>query len=330
MVMRIFLVVSGLLASLNLTGVAKDAPGPVLFEYQGKTFRQSDLNPALQQALFDAEKARHDAIARVVEGAILEQYVLDQASKTHRARSAVEASLFETHVSEAAAQSFYNENKARLGGRDYASIKAELMHYLSRQEQEKIRAQLVTKVQKEGKFKFGLVEPEAPQFQINSQGYPSKGPDTAKVTIVEFADYTCPHCQLASNSLKKVWELYKDQVKIVFMDFPLQTGGLSSQIATGAACADAQGKFWDYHYMAFGEQAALNQESPTNIAKKLKLDENKFKSCLSTEAPRKRIDSARVEGERLGIQGTPVLYLNGRRIAGYNEEVLIAAIKAAL
>jgi protein-disulfide isomerase len=65
------------------------------------------------------------------------------------------------------------------------------------------------------------------------------------VTIVEFADYQCPHCKIAAESLKKVTEKFKGKVRLVFMDYPINPSGISRAVAEASHCALEQGKFWE-------------------------------------------------------------------------------------
>jgi protein-disulfide isomerase len=187
------------------------------------------------------------------------------------------------------------------------------------------------KVKKSKKFTLNLQKPEAPVVDVKFEGFPAKGKDGAKVTIIEFADYQCPHCKVASESFKKVTEKFKDKVKFVYLDFPVNPSGISKVVAEGSHCAEEQGKFWDYHYKAFEGQATLDKDSPTKLAKELKLDEAKFKACLEGTKGKALVEKARSEGERIGVSGTPYLLINGRRYMGaHTVEAITKEIETSL
>lgn len=300
-----------------------------LFKYQGKVYRESDLPPALRQSMFELDRQRYETVSRVVDSYLLELYVKEEAQKKGKKQEEMEETLFKgKDVSEKDAQKWFDENKNRLGGRSFETIKGEVIKFLNMQEQEKVQKVVLDKLKKQGTFQLAISEPIMPEVSIASEGYPSKG--SGKVTIVEFADYGCPHCKHAAESLKKVVEKHKNNVRLVYMDFPLNSSGVSNQISYGAVCADEQKKFWDYHYMAFENQGSLSKESPLEFAKKLKLDLKKFETCLGSAGPKEKVEFSRNEGERIGVGGTPSIYINGRKQFGYDQETLEAELKKLL
>ena len=124
---------------------------------------------------------------------------------------------------------------------------------------------------------------------------------------------------------------YGDRLRVVFVDFPINPSGISRIVARGAACAAEQGRFWDYHDLAFERQRQLDASAPGTLAAALKLDMTAFQSCLA--APRAQAVVARgaAEAARLGLDSTPTLFLNGRRlILPSIERDLPVAIEAAL
>ncbi|MBP6217648.1 MAG: thioredoxin domain-containing protein [Oligoflexales bacterium] len=302
-----------------------------LFKYEGKNYKKEDLPPAAQQAFYEAEKARQENYSRVVEAFLLEKYVGDQAKKLKKSVEAVQEELFKVkEVNEVEAKAWYDSNKEAVGGRDFNSLKPEIMHYMQGKQVEKVRGEILDRIKKSGALVMQLPELQAPKIEIAHEGFPSKGAAKSKVTIIEFADYMCPHCRKASFNLKSFVEKNKDRVKLVYLDFPLSQNGVSKGIAEAAYCADKQGKFWEFHYMAFENQTKLNAESPLQFAKTLKLKVDDFKACMGTEDAKKRVEKARAEGERVGVAATPSIYVNGVKINGYSEEALLAETEKAL
>lgn len=313
-------------------GLAKSGFGSsqALYKYKGKTISKSDLSPAAQQAIYDAEKHYYENLLRIIEGNILESHLDEEAAKQKKPRKEIEDKMFAAKVEDKDAQAWYDDNKARLGGRAFASIKNEIVQFLTRQKLEEVKSEVVGKVKDTGKFSLLISEPQAPTIDIAFAGYPFKGGKDAKVTVVEFADYKCPHCREASNILKEVKEKYKDKIKVVFLDFPLRMGGLSTTIAYGGVCAEKQGKFWEYHYMAFDQQASLKADSPVKIAETLGLNVDTFKTCLTASSTKDKVEKSRAEGERIGVQGTPAIYVNGQKLSGYDEKDLKELIEKNL
>ena len=121
-------------------------------------------------------------------------------------------------------------------------------------------------------------------------------------------------------TLKKIVEKYKENIKYTYMDFPINPSGVSKQVALGSLCAQDQGKYWHYHEMAFDNQGKLTKNSPLSFAKKLKLDTGKFSTCLTSHTSITKLNSSIKEAKRLGVEGTPVIYINGVKTLNHSEE----------
>lgn len=80
---------------------------------------------------------------------------------------------------------------------------------------------------------------------------PAKGPANAKVTIVEYSDFECPYCAMAVPTIKQVLEAYPNDIKFVFKQYPLPMHQYAQKAAEASLCAQAQGKFWEYHDKLF-------------------------------------------------------------------------------
>lgn len=304
----------------------------VLFEMGGKGHTSKDLSPALQQAVYDIQEQAYANLQKVVDAQIIEEYAETEAKKKGISVDEFEKKAFKGKtVGDKEAKKWFEDNKARLGGRDFDTLKKDIIGLLQNQEDDKVRTNLITKIKNEKKFKFVMQEPQAPVFEIKTAGFPSKGNPNAKVTIVEFADYKCPHCAHASEALKKVLDnsKYKDKVNFVYLDFPIDQSGVSKRVAEGAYCADQQKKYWDYHYLAFSEKS-LSANSPIEFAKKLKLDEKAFEKCLGSKEATQRVENGRIEGDRIGIRATPSIFVNGRKLYGNSQESIEEALKKIL
>jgi protein-disulfide isomerase/uncharacterized membrane protein len=166
-----------------------------------------------------------------------------------------------------------------------------------------------------------------PVQSFDTAGRPFWGNPNAKVVVVEFSDFECPYCKIAAFNLKPMLVDYRDQVKLVFMNFPLDKScntGMpreghqrACQVAYEAYCASEQGKFWEYHDEAFDRQPKFSPEALEKISKKLKLDQKKFQDCLKSDAPRASVAADIAQGLKADLQGTPAVYVNGRPLAAW-------------
>jgi protein-disulfide isomerase len=168
--------------------------------------------------------------------------------------------------------------------------------------------------------------------KIHLEGSPSKGPADAKVTVVEFADFECPHCRELYESLEAIETKYP-QVRFVYKNFPLtQIHPWAETAAIGARCAYEQSPeaFWKVHNAIFDDQDVI---SPENIWDKLVsyasqagLHADTYKACLSSAGAQKAVDAEHAEGVALGVNSTPTVYVDGRPLAGGDPQTLMQYI----
>jgi protein-disulfide isomerase len=154
---------------------------------------------------------------------------------------------------------------------------------------------------------------------------PRKGAAKAKITIVEFADFECPHCALVSKTMSDLVKAFPDDVAVYFKNFPLPAHTHAEAASRACAAAGRQNKFWQMHDLVFANQMNLGPERFTEFATELGLNLPKFKADMESDAVRKLVERDRAEGMRAQLTGTPTLYINGKL---YHEEKTLEALKA--
>ncbi len=151
--------------------------------------------------------------------------------------------------------------------------------------------------------------------EIDIAGSPQKGDPKAPVVIVEWADFECPYCARAAKIFDEVVKNRPGHVRAVFKYFPLSSHPHGELTACAAAAADLQGKFWLMHDQLFEHQSSgLDGASIHEMAKKIGLDMAKFDSDLTSEEVKNKVDKDRAEADRLGLTGTPFVWVNGRNV----------------
>jgi hypothetical protein len=143
-------------------------------------------------------------------------------------------------------------------------------------------------------------------------GSPSKGPDNAPVTIIEFADFECPFCAMFAPQLEKTWSDRKTQIRFVFKFFPLKSHPHGETAARAGIAAWNQGKFWEMHDKMFANREHLEQSDLDAYAKELGLDLTKFHTDMQAQSTNDRLEKDRNQGDTLMVKGTPTIYINGR------------------
>jgi protein-disulfide isomerase len=148
------------------------------------------------------------------------------------------------------------------------------------------------------------------------------GPADAKVTIVDFSNYLCPHC--ADHALRNVPEIFRDyvdtgKVRYIFRDFPFTGQDNVIRASEAAACAADANRYKDYHEVLFRAQrlwgglsgAALDQFF-IDLASQLGLPPGPFADCLRSGSKRAGVLADRDLTTQLALRGTPTFYVNGQ------------------
>lgn len=156
-----------------------------------------------------------------------------------------------------------------------------------------------------------LVDALTPK-EIDITGRPVYGSETAPVTVVVFADFECPHCRAEAPKLRQTIDQFRGRAKLVYKHFPLEFHERAKQAAIATEAAHDQGKFWEMHDIVFANQGALTDADLLRYAQQIGLDMAKFKASMATPEPKKRVESDHAHGDKLGLGGTPTVYVNGR------------------
>jgi len=153
-------------------------------------------------------------------------------------------------------------------------------------------------------------------------GSPSKGPDDAPVTIVEFADFECPHCREAVGQIDAVLAAHPDKIRLVYKAYTLPFHVHGEPAAKAAMAAGVQGKFWEMEHLLFERQQHLEDADLQRYAQMLKLDVAKWKADMDSSPVKDRVLKDRTLGEEMKLKGTPTIYVNGRELDVEQDESL--------
>lgn len=146
---------------------------------------------------------------------------------------------------------------------------------------------------------------------------PSFGPEDAPITIVEFSDFYCGFCtRFATETLPLLQEQYGEQIRFVYRDLPIIGGQVSFDAAIAGNCAYDQGKFWEFHNLIFANNGARDRDTFIAFSGELGMDPEAFAVCLDDTAKQEEVTLDYLDGQALGIQGTPAFFINGRSVSG--------------
>ena len=166
-------------------------------------------------------------------------------------------------------------------------------------------------------------EPSATQAQraqvaedVTVGSAPILGAEDAPVTIVMFTDLECPYCARAEKILTELEEQYEGEVRVAYRALPLPFHKFATLAAKAALAADEQGRYVDYQRVLLDNQHDLEREHLEQYAVDLDLDLGAFREAIDSKRIADRVRADEDEAARLGVRGTPTIFINGKRING--------------
>jgi protein-disulfide isomerase len=243
------------------------------------------------------------------------------AIKTHKYKAEIEAdSDLGEDMQANGTPHFFINGKRLVGAVPFESFKAiidpELANAKAQLAKGTPQAGLYDAIIKDGK---GAPAPEKKTISPNAQA-PMRGKSSAKVTIVEFADFQCPFCKRAEDdAVAEVKKNYGDKVKFVWRDLPLSfhpNAEPAAEAAREALAEKGQTGFWKMHDLLFANQTNLDRASLDGYAKQIGLDMTKFAAAIDNHTHKADIDLDSKAASDAKISGTPSFLINGYFLSG--------------
>lgn len=157
---------------------------------------------------------------------------------------------------------------------------------------------------------------------------PTTGSDKKEIVLLEFSDFQCPYCAKAHETVTEFMKKYGDRVTLAYKNLPLSSIHPEAVPAAKAAwAAGKQDKFWEYHSALFENQEKLGEDLYVQLAEELGLDKEQFDRDRQSSAAQAAIDKDLALAESLGLNGTPVFFINEEALSGAVE---LSEMEAAL
>jgi protein-disulfide isomerase len=303
----------------------KDGDAKVVATIGDAKITRQELDAEIVKQIVDRQP---DVLDRVLTQKIDEKVLDLEATKQKLTREQLLDREVKTKigpVTDPEIAAFYEQNKARIP-QPMEQVKEQIRQYLEGQKGQEAFGKYMTGLREQYGVKNTLKEVlQAEETakaaerrpQMESGDAPSAGPANAAVTLVEFSDFQCPFCSKAAPIVDQVKKNYADRVRVIFRQLPLNSiHPFAQKAAEAALCAQDQGKFWELHDLMFAEQEKLDVPSLKEKAQRLGLDAAKFGSCLDGGQKAAKVAESVTLATKLGITGTPALYLNGRIVQG--------------
>ncbi|MCQ2109021.1 MAG: thioredoxin domain-containing protein [Fibrobacter sp.] len=167
-------------------------------------------------------------------------------------------------------------------------------------------------------------------WDIPVEDSPVFGPDNAKLTIVEFTEFQCPYCSRIAPTVKDLMAKYPNDIKFVYKHFPLSFHPNARPAAAASIAAQKQGKFWEFRYALAPHSSRLSDSIYVEVAKEVGLNIEQFnKDREMTDEMNARIQKDFDLGAKVGVQGTPNFYINGKRQDRFSPDLVEKLLKEA-
>ncbi len=178
--------------------------------------------------------------------------------------------------------------------------------------------------------------------KIDVKDRPTRGAKSAKVVAINFDDFECPFCSRMHQTLfPEIFKEYGDRVTFIYKDDPLtEIHPWALHAAVDANCLAAQSgdAYWDFaDYIHANKREVDTEKTPaarfeaidkmtTLQGQKHNVDATKLQACVKAQNE-DAVRASMKEADGLGVNGTPALFINGRKIDG---AVPIGDVRAAL
>ena len=245
--------------SVPLTnGLAESSKGDVVAELNGQPITNQELMAKIKPRLSRIENQifdmKDDGINQIIEERLLDA---EAKKRNISVQELMKTEVMDkvTDVSDKEVQDFYDQNKARFGGKTFDEMKPLIASQLKSRKASVFRNNFIDKLMAKADIEIYI---QRPRVDVAPGNGPSKGPKDAPVTIVEFTDYQCPFCARARPTVNQVADEYKGDVFYAVRNFPLDFHNFARKAAEAALCANDQKKYWDYSAKLWDNQKALD------------------------------------------------------------------------
>ncbi|HHQ47403.1 MAG TPA: hypothetical protein ENK19_00790 [Acidobacteria bacterium] len=303
----------------------------VVATYSLGAITQAEVNRMIGPELARLRKQIYDLESRTIRQMVSERLLRGAALKEGLTRDQYYDKYVTSKIkdpSDAEVEQVMKQYRSQLPKKDEDARKL-VRQALRDREKQRLERMLDARLLQGANLKILL---EEPRFHVPiSPKDPVRGPADAPVTIVEFSDFQCPYCARVQATLHRLMETYPNQVKIVFKNMPGQRHDRARPAAEAALCAGRQGKFWEMHDWLYAHQHTLDDASIEAEAKKLGLDMDAFSTCVSKHETARQVDAGLNEARVLGLNGTPIFFVNGKMIRGARPfQVFDEAVRSEL
>ncbi len=342
----------GLVAALTLlSGSATAAPTPVAAldpiaaTVDGQAIAVAEVETRVSAELAHEESNYRETLRRAefshratvqalreagLEGLIRERTLAAEAQATGQQPDQILAAHIAADPTDEEMRAYYQAN-ATASAPPYDQVVSVIRERLQAESRQKAEAELARILRAHHTVEWRLARE---RVEVTAEG-PARGPANAPVTLVEFADFQCPYCNRLETLLKSALARYPTQLRLVYRQLPIPQLHPGAQLAAQASlCAAEQDRFWPLHdalFVFFAGKGTLEGSTLSTLGEAVGLEPAAFSTCLNAGRVDALIARDTADADRLGVEGTPALFLNGRPLrGGVSEDSLRDAIDEEL
>jgi protein-disulfide isomerase len=271
--------------------------------------REHELKREALEEMVEAELLRQEAARRgVTVEALVESEVTGKASP----------------IGEWDVTAYLSAHEAEFKGRSDAEARGEAARRLREERLAQRRFGFLAALRT--RTPASIVPLSPPRVTVEVTGAPSRGPENAPVTIVEFSEFQCPFCRRVLPTIRDVEARYQGRVRLVFRHYPLSRHKDAPRAAEASECARDQGRFWEMHDRLFANAERLSAPDLKQHARAIGLDGTAFDACLDSGRHQDRWRRDLADALSYGATGTPMFFVNGRLVSGAQPFAVFARV----
>ena len=321
---------------LSQTGCRSRTPEGVA-QVNGHVITAAELDRAGGQRLHDVEQQRYGIRVQKLDLLIAERLLADEAAKRKVSVDdllATELAAKATPVSESEVNAYCAARPGDCGDESSGtgSRRAAVRDLMQAQRLVSLRVNYIQQLRDRAAVVIHLQPPEPFRAAVGDGTLPPRGPATAPITIVEFSDFHCPFCKRVQPTLEQLLEKYPTQIRLVYRDNPIdQLHPNARKVSEAARCANDLGRFWEFHDEMYLRSPNAGPEVLRAAAEAAGADPARIDRCVAAGTHRAAVQADVDEAAKLGADGTPAFFINGRSLRGLQSyETFVRVIEEEL
>jgi protein-disulfide isomerase len=211
-------------------------------------------------------------------------------------------------------ETYIRENQVTTAGDE--GLRSRIAAYLGDRAAIQRKLDFLKELRGKADYQFLLDPPVRPRVQVTTDDDPMKGNPDAPVTVIHFASFSCEICAESARKIERLTEEFPGAVRWVHRDFLNLFDERGLRAAEAGETAHAQGKFWEFHDVAYSLSGDFKQQDLDGMLKQAGIDPSLYEQAHKDARYIVEIKHDIEEGVAAGVTSVPVIFINGRYVSG--------------